>query len=158
VNVLVRIPYQKIFYREGFVLAGRSVLFLDLLNGGNRAGFHWDYANPPGVNTIRVFAITDRQLTSRIRQSVGSAGQAGLNQGVIVGELLAQLVSLRQELIGGMTRGLVTVSDEPKVEPPAYENAPSAERTYSQGAYPQHADGSAFPGGEKTWGTNWSSL
>jgi hypothetical protein len=149
VNVLVRIPYQKIFYREGFVRAGRSILFLESLNGGNRAGFHWDYANPPGVDTIRVFATTNRQLTSRIRQSVGSAGQAGLNQGVIVGELLAHLVSLRQELIGGMTRGLITVSDEPMVEPPAYENAPSAKRPYSQDAYPQHADGSAFPGGEK---------
>lgn len=47
-NVLVRIPYQKIFYREGFVQAGRPILFLDSLNGGNRGGIHWDYANPPG--------------------------------------------------------------------------------------------------------------
>ncbi len=29
------------FYREGFVLAGRSILLPDS-NGGNRAGFHWD--------------------------------------------------------------------------------------------------------------------
>ena len=115
--------------------------------------FIWDYANPPGVDTIRVFASTDRQLTNRIRPSVGSSGQSGLNQGRIVGKPMAQLVSLRQELIGGMTRGLITVSDEPMVEPPAYENAPSAEILYSQDAYPQHADGSAFPGGEKMWGT-----
>ena len=80
VNVLVRIPYQQIFYREGFVLTGRSILLLDSLNGGKRAGFHWDYANPPGVDTIRVFASIDRQLTNRIRQSVGSSGQSGLNQ------------------------------------------------------------------------------
>ncbi len=46
---------------------------------------------------IRVFASTKRQLTIRIRQSVGSSGQSGLNRGVIVGEALAHLVSLRQE-------------------------------------------------------------
>ncbi|MDH3772008.1 MAG: hypothetical protein OET79_13620, partial [Nitrospirota bacterium] len=120
------------FYREKFVLTGRSILLLDSLHGGNRAGFHWDYANPPGVDTIRVFASTDRQLTNRIRQSVGSSGQSGLNQGVIVGKPLAQLVSLRQELIGGMTRGLITVPDEPMVEPAVYENPPSAELPYSQ--------------------------
>jgi hypothetical protein len=96
VNVLFPNPYQnQRFYAEGFVRAGRSILLPDSLNDGNRAGFHWDYANPPGVDTIRVFASTDRQLTTRIRQSVGSSEQSGLNQGVIVGKPLAQLVSLR---------------------------------------------------------------
>ena len=151
-NVLVRIPYQQIFYREGFVLTGRSILLLDSLNGGKRAGFHWDYANPPGVDTIRVFASIDRQLTNRIRQSVGSSGQSGLNQGVIVGKPLAQLVSLRQELIGGMTRGLITVPDEPMIEPEAYENTESTERPYLGDAFPQHADAGTFQGGEQDMG------
>ena len=153
VNVLFPNPYQnQKFYADGFVQAGRSILLPDSLKGGNRAGFHWDYANPPGVDTIRVFASTDRKLTNRIRQSVGSSGQSGLNQGMLVGKPLAQLVSLRQELIGSMTRGLITVPDEPIVEPAVYENPPSAEIPYSQDDYPQHAEGEAFPGGEQNMG------
>ena len=153
VNVLFPNPYQnQNFYADGFVQAGRSILLPDSLKGGNRAGFHWDYANPPGVDTIRVFASTDRQLATRIRQSVGSSGQAGLNQGVIVGKPLAQLVSLRQELIGSMTRGLITVPDEPMVEPEAYENTESTERPYPQDDYPQHADAGTFQGGEQDMG------
>ncbi len=62
---------------------------------------------------------------------------------------MAQLVSLRNELIGEMTRGLITVSDESTGEPAVYENAPSAERPYSQDAYQQQDSGSAFPGGEQ---------
>lgn len=129
--------------------AGRSIILPDSLNAGNRAGFHWDYANPPGVDTIRVFASTDRHLTSRIRQSVNLSGESGLNQGVIVGKPMAQLVSLRNELIGAMTRGLITVSDEPTGGTAAYENAPSTERPYSQDAYQQQDGGRAFPGGEQ---------
>ena len=153
VNVLFPNPYQnQNFYGDGFVRAGRSILLPDSLNSGNRAGFHWDYANPPGVDTIRVFASTDRQLTSRIRQSVGSSGQSGLNQGVIVGKPMAQLVSLRNELIGSMTRGLITVPDESTVEPAAYENTQSSERPYPGDAVPQHADAGGFQGGEQAMG------
>jgi hypothetical protein len=134
------------------VRAGRSILLPDSLNGGNRAGFHWDYANPPGVDTIRVFASTDRQLTNRIRQPVGSSGPSGLTPGVIVGKPLAQLVSLRNELIGGMTRGLITVPDELMVEPATYENTPSTVRPYSEDAVPQHTDAGSFQGGEQDVG------
>ncbi|MDH3771769.1 MAG: hypothetical protein OET79_12410, partial [Nitrospirota bacterium] len=73
-------------------------------------------------------------------------------QGVIVGKPLAQLVSLRQELIGGMTRGLITVPDEPMVEPAVYEDPPSAEIPYSLDDYPQHVEGEAFPDGEQNMG------
>lgn len=153
VNVLFPNPYQNPnFYADGFVRAGRSILLPDSLNGGNRAGFHWDYANPPGVDTIRVFASTDRQLTSRIRQSVGSSGQSGLDQGVIVGKPLAQLVSLRNELIGSMTRGLITVPDEPMVEPAAYENTQSTGRPYPGAAYEQQANATSVQGGEQNPG------
>jgi hypothetical protein len=154
VNVLFPNAYQnQNFYPDGFVRAGGSILLPDSLNGGNRAGFHWDYANPPGVGTIRVFATTDRQLTNRIRQSVGSSGQSGLNQGVIIGKPLAQLVSLRNELIGGMTRGLITVPDEPMVEPVAYENTQSTESPNPGDAFPQqHAEAGSFQGGEQDMG------
>ncbi|TFG59262.1 MAG: DUF4384 domain-containing protein, partial [Nitrospirales bacterium] len=155
VNVLFPNPYQnQRFYAEGFVRAGRSILLPDSLNAGNRAGFHWDYANPPGVDTIRVFASTDRQLTTRIRQSVGSSGQSDLNQGVLVGKPLAQLVSLRNELVGGMTRGLITVSDEPVGQPAANENSQSIESPYQGDAYSQQADAGGGQGGEKNVGND----
>ena len=146
VNVLFPNPYQnQNFYGDGFVQASRSILLPDSLKGGNRAGFHWDYANPPGVDTIRVFASTDRHLTSRIRQSV-SSGQSGLTQGVIIGKPMAQLVSLRNELIGGMTRGLITVPDEQMVEPAAYENTQSTERPYPGDTFSEQANASGFEG------------
>ena len=153
VNVLFPNPYQnRNFYGDGFVKAGRSILLPDSLNGGNRAGFHWDYANPPGVDTIRVFASTDRQLTSRIRQSVGASGQPGLNQGRILGKPMAQLVNLRNELIGVMTRGLITVPDEPTVEPAAYGNTQTASVPYAEEAYPQGANVGGFQGGGSNMG------
>jgi hypothetical protein len=146
VNVLFPNPYQnQNFYGDGFVQASRSILLPDSLKGGNRAGFHWDYSNPPGVDTIRVFASTDRHLTSRIRQSV-SSGQSGLTQGVIIGKPMAQLVSLRNELIGGMTRGLITVPDEQMVEPAAYENTQSTERPYPGDTFSEQANASGFEG------------
>lgn len=138
VNVLFPNPYQnQNFYRDGFVQARRSILLPDSLRSGNRAGFHWDYANPSGVDTIRVFASTDRKLTNRIRASVGSTRDPGVEQGRITGKPMAQLVSLRKELIGSMTRGLITVPDEPMVEPAAYENDQSTERPYSESGLPQ---------------------
>jgi hypothetical protein len=75
-----------------------------------------------------------------------------LNQGVLVGKPIAQLVSLRNELIGGMTRGLITVPDEPMVEPAAYENTQSTERPYPGDAIPQYADAGGFQGGEQDLG------
>ena len=153
VNVLFPNPYQnQNFYADGFVRAGRSIILPDSLNSGNRAGFHWDYANPPGVDTIRVFASIDRRLTTRIRQSVGFSGQSGFNQGRIVGKPMAHLVSLRKELIGGMTRGLITVSDEPMVEPAAYKNTQFTESPYPGDAFPQSADAGGFQGREQDMG------
>ena len=142
VNVLFPNPYQnKNFHGDGFVQARRSILLPDSLKSGNRAGFHWDYANPAGVDTIRVFASTDRQLTNRIRASVGSSGSPGFDQGRITGKPMSQLVSLRKELIGSMTRGLITVPDEPMVEQAAYENNQSTKRPYSETGFPQPAAG-----------------
>ncbi len=147
VNVLFPNPYQnQRFYGDGFVRAGRSILLPDSLNDGNRAGFHWDYANPPGVDTIRVFASTDRQMTARIRESVTSSGNSQMNQGVIVGKPMAQLVSLRNELISGMTRGLITVPDEPVGDPSAFEDMQSADSPDLGNSFLEQADASGFQG------------
>ncbi len=140
VNVLFPNPYQNSsFYPGGFVQAGRSILLPDSLSRGNQAGFHWDYANPPGVDTIRVFASTDQTLTNRIRQSVGATSQPGSGTGPILGKPMAQLVSLRQELVGTVTRGLITVPDDDGTAGPThYESSPS-------GSMGQHVQAQDFP-------------
>jgi len=113
VNVLFPNSYQNPrYYPDGFVEAGRTVLLPDSLQSGNQAGFHWDYANPPGVDTIRVFASTTLELAQRIRQAVAGGNTQGLGGGPQMTNALAHLASLRQELVGNMTRGLITVPDD----------------------------------------------
>ncbi|MDH5699278.1 MAG: hypothetical protein OEZ41_04875, partial [Nitrospirota bacterium] len=87
------------------------VLLPDSLQSGNQAGFHWDYANPPGVDTIRVFASTTPELAQRIRQAVAGGNAQGLGSPQKTNSL-AHLASLRQELVGSVTRGLITVPDD----------------------------------------------
>ena len=114
VNMLFPNPYQnQNFYRDGLVPAGKTVLLPDSLRSGNRAGFHWDYSNPPGVDTIRVFASNDRQLTEKIRQAIRPRGNGNAGASQIVGQPVTQLVTLRQELLNSVTRGLITVPDQP---------------------------------------------
>ena len=96
--------------------AGRSILLPDSLNSGNRAGFHWDYANPPGVDTIRVFATTERHLAERIRQTLKSSRNDGPGTSIF-GQPVTKLASLRRELFGSITRGLITVPDQPGSNP-----------------------------------------
>ncbi|MGC3974874.1 MAG: caspase family protein [Nitrospira sp.] len=48
---------QPSFYPEGRVRAGDVVTIPDSLQSGNHAGFHWDYAPPAGIDTVRVFAL-----------------------------------------------------------------------------------------------------
>ena len=114
VNMLFPNPYQnQNFYRDGLVRGGQTILLPDSLRSGNRAGFHWDYSNPPGVDTIRVFASNDRQLTEKIRRAVRPRGNGISGASQIVGQPINQLVSLRQELLNSVTRGLITVPDQP---------------------------------------------
>jgi len=112
VNVLFPNSYQNPrYYPDGFIKAGRTVLLPDSLQSGNQAGFHFDYANPPGVDTIRVFASTTPELAQRIRQAVAGGNTQGLGSPQKTNSL-AHLASLRQELVGSVTRGLITVPDD----------------------------------------------
>jgi hypothetical protein len=116
VNVLFPNSYQNPrYYPQGFIKAGRTVLLPDSLQSGNQAGFHWDYAHPPGVDTIRVFASTTFELAQRIRQAVAGGNTQNLGGPPQKTNSLAHLASLRQELIGNMTRGLITVPDDAAV-------------------------------------------
>jgi hypothetical protein len=118
------------------VRAGRSVLLPDSLYAGNPAGSHWDYANPPGVDTCQYGPPTHHP-----HSAVGGFIRAiGLNQGVVVGKPLALLVSLRNELICSMPRGLSILPDEPMVERAAYENTQSRGRPYPGDADVQQVD------------------
>lgn len=124
VNVLFPNSYQSSrYYPDGFIEAGRTVLLPDSLQSGNQAGFHWDYANPPGVDTIRVFASTTPELAHRIRQAVAGENSQDSGKRPHLTNSLSHLVSLRQELVGSMTRGLITVPDDSLVpgSPPAME-------------------------------------
>jgi hypothetical protein len=113
VNVLFPNSYQNPrYYPQGFIKAGRTVLLPDSLQSGNQAGFHWDYANPPGVDTIRVFASTTLELAQRIRQAVAGGNTQNLGGHPQKTNSLAHLASLRQELVGNLTRGLITVPDD----------------------------------------------
>ena len=118
VNVLFPNPYQnEHFLADGFIKANQPVLVPDSLRSGNRAGFHFDYANPPGVDTIRVFASTDRRLAEKIRRAVEPGRPGRSKTPTLVGTPVTQLASLRQELVGSLTRGLITVPDEPVMIP-----------------------------------------
>lgn len=132
VNVLFPNSYQNPrYYPDGFIKAGRTVLLPDSLQSGNQAGFHWDYANPPGVDTIRVFASTTLDLAQRIRQAVAGGNSPGLGGRPATTNSLAHLASLRQELVGNMTRGLITVPDD--------SVAPGSQPTMATGEQPQLA-------------------
>ena len=113
VNVLFPNSYQNPQYVPGgFIQAGRTVLLPDSLQSGNQAGFHWDYANPPGVDTIRVFASTTPDLAQRIRAAVAGGQTPGIGGQSQPTNSLTHLASLRQELVSNMTRGLITVPDD----------------------------------------------
>ena len=124
VNVLFPNSYQNPrYYPDGFIKAGRTVLLPDSLQSGNQAGFHFDYANPPGVDTIRVFASTTSELAQRIRQAVEGGNTQGFGGRSQMAGSLAHLASLRQELVGSVTRGLITVPDDSV--PPVSQSAMS---------------------------------
>lgn len=77
VNVLFPNEAQSSdFYPKGKVGSGQAVLIPDSLNELNKAGFHFDYSDPPGVDTIRVFASTDLETAEMIRRYAKNPAQA----------------------------------------------------------------------------------
>ncbi|MEW6744019.1 MAG: caspase family protein [Planctomycetota bacterium] len=107
VNLLFPNDYQKPdFYSQGRVSGGTQVRIPDSLEDGNLAGFNWDFAPPPGLDTVRVFACTEWERTQEIRDlvkqmSVGSRGSSGAR---------TSLAALHDKLA---TRGIVVVPNRP---------------------------------------------
>ncbi len=57
------------FYPNGMVRQNTLILLPDSLETDNKAGFHFDYSAPPGIDTIRVFASTDLDTAELLRRS-----------------------------------------------------------------------------------------
>ena len=105
-NVLFPNDYQRPdFYPGGAVRANQQVSIPDTLESGNRAGFHWDYSPPSGVDTVRVFASTDIATANKIRDRI-RALQNSTSRGV--GQ---DLGALRSDLTGLATRGIKIAAD-----------------------------------------------
>ena len=113
-NLLFPNDYQhRGFYPDGRVRAG-ELLTLPDSQGGNHAGFHWDYAPPHGMDTIRVFASTDLETAQAIRRRVKAIPvPAQTDQGLVMTRAAAasHVTDLRRDLRAIATRGLSFVYD-----------------------------------------------
>ena len=131
VTVLFPNDYQRPGYLpNGFVKGGASLLIPDSLDNGNQAGFHWDYTPPKGVDTVRVFASTDLETATMIRQRIHAlqkqAQQRGKPGVTTRGDLSASVGSLRQDLAKQATRGLIVVHDPSPVSMTPTAAAPAS--------------------------------
>jgi hypothetical protein len=110
------ISEKRGFLPDGFVRGGSSVRIPDGLDAP-RAGFHWDYVPPAGIDTLRVFAagdeVTARKIRAYVRQLASTLNQRGAGSGIIQ----------RRDLFvspgdGVSTRGVATVAAEPEASAP----------------------------------------
>lgn len=117
VNVLFPNNYQKpTFFTEGFIRSGGKVLIPDSLEKKNHAGFHWDFVEPAGVSTIKIFATNDQELSRKITHQLkvvnsnmvrATRGGRPVSKTVISG-----IQVLRADLVRALTRGILTVPDD----------------------------------------------
>ncbi len=117
INVLFPNNYQKTtFYPDGFIKKGKPILIPDSLGKRNKAGFHWDFAAPAGADTIKIFATTDREIAQKIRDQLKSVNLKRLTAtrggGPASRSVIRGFRKLRGDLMGALTRGIVTVPDE----------------------------------------------
>ena len=113
VNLLFPNEYQKHgFYPSGKVSAGEVIFIPDSLDNGNRAGFHWDYSPPQGIDTIRVFSSTDLETARTIRDRVRALQTSAASKSTVTTRAVAAGVGdLRRNLAAIAARGLITVYD-----------------------------------------------
>lgn len=120
---------QATFYPEGRVRAGDVVTIPDSLQSGNHAGFHWDYAPPAGMDTVRVFASTDLETAQTIRQRVTTTSPPGLATTAKVTTrsiVTTSVTNLREDLSRIATRGLSSVYDPTPAALTSHPAAPSS--------------------------------
>ena len=103
---------QHGFHGDGSVRAHERVLIPDSLQAGNRAGFHWDYSPPLGVDTLRVFAATDLATADTIRRRMRAMRPSVPAPEKAAARSISQDVgNLRTELTQLATRGGATMND-----------------------------------------------
>jgi hypothetical protein len=114
------ISEQRDFLPRGRIAAGTSVLIPDSLGDANRAGFHFDYAAPAGIDTVRAFCSASIATASQMRSelaSVGSRGASGLG-------------ALRPRFARVASRGIALVpAEEPSASASASPDAVSSDWT-----------------------------
>jgi hypothetical protein len=114
-NLLFPTEHQRpSFYPEGRVRADEWVTIPDSLQSGNHAGFHWDYAPPAGIDTVRIFASTDLETARAIRDRVRAVPQTGPQATAMVmtrSVVASSVGDLRRDLSKIATRGLSSIYD-----------------------------------------------
>ena len=118
VNLLFPNEYQsKSFHPEGRMRGGETVLLPDSLHADNSAGFYWDYTAPAGVDTIRVFATTDRETARSIRERLAAVNVnslEGKRGGMPRYSMATHWQDLRDALTRVATRGIKVSPDKPE--------------------------------------------
>ncbi len=123
VNVLFPngISEEHGFYPDGKLRADERVSIPDGLSDDNEAQFWFDYAEPAGLDTVRVFATSDLGTAEMIRESMRNIADAPR----ILGDAKTEEEDPRQELIAElksrlntvMSRGIKLTSNKPKKRP-----------------------------------------
>ncbi len=107
------------FYPEGKLPGGRVIRLPDSLRSANRAGFFWDYQPPAGLDTLRVFAMSERESALRLRAYIDSLKPAPATRGEGGARPRPWVAfnDLARELAGKVTtRGIAVVPDDGKAE------------------------------------------
>ena len=120
VRLLFPNEYQRSgFYPDGFLRRSELMRLPDSLDSNNRAGFHWDYGPPAGIDTIRVFAATDLETATKIRHRIQEIqhGSPKLDKVVSRGGM-ADLGSLRGDLASTAVQGSAYTQERSSLESP----------------------------------------
>jgi hypothetical protein len=125
-NLLFPSPHARAgFLPDGRIAAGAWHALPDALDDPNAAGFWWDAGPPAGLDTIRVFASTDRAFAEELRAALRDLEKdaAGLAERGLTRELHAS----RRAGLGRLRRAMTTrgfkvvgaAADAPSATPPA---------------------------------------
>lgn len=95
------------FFPDGLIRGGTRVRIPDGLDSGNAAGFHWDYREPVGVDTIHVFATEHLGTARKIRRYLSVADSGARSRSSFHDDIEA----LRSELVS-QPRGVEVVPSD----------------------------------------------
>jgi len=114
------------FHPDGLIPGGRPIRLPDSLETPNRAGFFWDYQPPAGLDTLRVFAMTDLESASKLREFIERMKPATATRGqeTVQARGAAKPNATFRDLTRVLAaRGIAVVADVEKPEAPAQAKA-----------------------------------